>query len=73
MILNAAHSSGRELANLVPFIKDHCADDDYERMSVAIASVLHELESNICQPIYEEHPEVAREIEDRVERFGRTF
>jgi hypothetical protein len=73
IVLRAIHSGERELANLVPFIKEHCDKDDYERISIAIASVLHDLNVKICQPIYEEHPEVAREIEDRVERFGRVF
>ena len=73
MILNATHSSERELANLVPFIKEHCDKDDYDRMSIAIATVLHDLDSTIRRPIYQEHPDLEREIEDRVERFGRTF
>lgn len=73
MILRATHSSGRELANLIPFVKEHCNKEDYDRISIAIATVLHELDLTIQQPIYREHPKVEREIQDRVERFGRTF
>jgi heme oxygenase len=73
MILTATHRSGRELADLVPFIKEHCDKEEYERISIAIATVLHDLDATIQQPIYQEHPDVEREIEDRVERFGRTF
>ena len=73
MILRSTQHSARELANLVPLIKEHCDKEDYERLSNAIATILHDLESLISQPIYQEHPEVAREIEERIERFGRTF
>jgi hypothetical protein len=73
MILRATHSSGRELANLIPLVKEHCNKEDYDRISIAIATVLHELDLTIQQPIYREHPKVEREIQDRVERFGRTF
>jgi hypothetical protein len=73
LILSATYRSGAELAHLVPFIKEHCDKEDYERISIAIATVLHELDSTIRRPIYQEHPDVEREIEDRVERFGRTF
>jgi hypothetical protein len=73
IILNATYRSGRELADLVPFVKEHCDERDYERISIAIATVLHDLGSTIQQPIYQEHPDVECEIEDRVERFGRTF
>jgi hypothetical protein len=73
IILHATHRCGAELANLVPFIKAHCDKADYDRISIAIATVLHDLDSTVQQPIYREHPEIEREIEDRVERFGRTF
>lgn len=73
IVLHATHRSGAELANLIPFIKAHCEEADYERMSIAIATVLHDLNSTVQQPIYREHPELEREIDDRVERFGRIF
>ena len=73
MIVHAAHRSGRDLAHLVPFIKEHCDEAQYAQLSVAIATVLHEIESTICQPIYEAHPDLARDIEGRVARFGRAF
>lgn len=73
IILHATHRSGRELADLVPFIKAHCDEADYQRLSTAVATVLHDLDATVQQPIYREHPELEREIEDRVERFGRMF
>lgn len=73
MILSATYRGGGELAHLVPFIKEHCTKDDYERISMAIAAVLHEVDSTIRRSIYQEHPDLEREIQDRVERFGRTF
>ena len=71
--LSATYRSGRELADLVPFIKEHCDKEDCGWTSIAIATVLHDLDSTIRRPIYQEHPDLEREIEDRVERFGRTF
>ncbi|MBS0359810.1 MAG: hypothetical protein JSR98_00410 [Proteobacteria bacterium] len=73
IILHATHGSERGLAELVPVLREHCSEDDYKRMSRAIAGVMHDLESTIRQPIYLEHPELEQEIEDRVKRFGRIF
>jgi hypothetical protein len=72
IVLHATYRSGADLANLVPFLKAHCDEADYERKWIAIATVLHELDSTVQQPIYREHPALEREIEARVERFGRT-
>ena len=73
IVLHATHRSGRELADLVPFIKAHCDAADYERLSIAIATVLHDLHATVQRPIYREHPELERDIEARMERFGRMF
>lgn len=72
IVLNATFKSGKELADLVPFIKEHCDEGDYERISTAIATILHELDSTVRRPIYREHPDLEREFGDRVARFGRV-
>jgi hypothetical protein len=73
IVLSASYRSGQELSNIVPLLKEFCPPEEYARIVFTIGSVLHELEIEIHKKIFEEHPDIHAEIEDRVQKYGRTF
>jgi hypothetical protein len=73
IVLAASYKSGQELSNIVPLLKEFCPPEEYDRLVSAIGSILHELETGIRQNIFEDHPDLAAEIEERVQKYGRTF
>ena len=73
IVLCASYRSGQELSNLVPVLKEFCPPEEYEGIVFTIGSVLHELDTEIHQKIFTQHPDLQAEIEQRVQRYGRTF
>jgi hypothetical protein len=73
IVLSASYRSGRELSNIVPILKEFCPPDEYERIVFAIGSILHEMETEVHKKIFEQHPDLEAEIEERVQKYGRTF
>lgn len=73
IVLCASYRSGQELSNIIPVLKEFCPPDEYERIVFTIGSVLHELHTEIHQKIFEEHPDLEAEIEERIQKYGRAF
>jgi hypothetical protein len=73
IVLAASYRSCQELSNLVPLLKESCPPEEYERIAFTIGSILHEMEAEIHYKIFEEHPDLRAEIEERIQKYGRAF
>ena len=71
MVAVAAMRSSRELAGLIPLLKEHCDARDYEILGKGVARVLAEIGSDVLNPIYARFPELEREFNRNIECYGR--
>jgi hypothetical protein len=58
------------LNNLLPLIQQHAKDDEYEKFLVAISAISGDIAFKILQRIYDEHPAIEAEIEQRISTYG---
>lgn len=70
LIVNSAVRSGRELADIVPLIKEHCNAETYNVLSLAIGSAIYET-GLVMDRVFDLHPDLKEEFEGRLSKFGR--
>jgi hypothetical protein len=71
IVATAAMRSSRELAELVPLLKQHVAADD-ARLSKGIARAIAEIGAEVLTPLFTRFPELESEFAENAERYGRT-
>jgi len=69
-IVGAARSS-RELAELVPFLKDHLSADEHAAYSKAIGSAVAAIQLDVMNKVLADDPGLESEIEASVAKYGR--
>ncbi|MFZ2007873.1 MAG: hypothetical protein WAV02_22525 [Stellaceae bacterium] len=70
-VLEVGFNSGRLLEDLIPLIQNHCQKKESEQYIKAIASVLAEIGLEIFSKIYDQYPDLKKEVEDKVQRYGK--
>jgi hypothetical protein len=70
---HVAHVAFRASANLnelLHLIRDHGTEEEYKKFLVAISQVSGDIAFKILKRIYDEHPEIESEIDERVSTYG---
>jgi len=66
-----AFRSSAELNNLIPLLKMHCNESEYRSYSMAIATISAGINQEIMKPIFAAHPNLEKEFEATVSKYGR--
>ncbi len=73
LIYSACTQSTRQLADIVPMVKQHAEPEDYEHLKVAIGSAIYGIMSEIMEYVENRCPELKVDRERRLDQFGRVF
>ncbi len=73
MIATTAARCAQEVGNLAPLVRQHCNDEEYEKLSQAIGSSVYELMEGLMGAVFKMFPELEAEAKDRLERYGRSY
>ena len=71
IVATAALRSSRDLADLIPLLKAHAADEGGV-LGAGIARAVAEIGTEVLTPVFARFPELEREFAENVERYGRT-
>ncbi|MBI3700387.1 MAG: hypothetical protein HY242_08075 [Afipia sp.] len=63
--------SSRQLSELIPILKDNCSADEYQQFTKGIATVIAHMNLELMNKICAEHPQVEKEIEADMAKYGR--
>jgi hypothetical protein len=72
-VAKAAFRASADLGDLIPFIKEHCCNDDYEKFRGAIVSASATIGLDVLNLVFENHPEIKQEFEEDVKNYGRIL
>ena len=62
-----------ELGDLLPFVKANCDQEIYKKFLAAMGGVLAEIGLELLNPIFDLHPELKVEFDERRSKYGRLF
>lgn len=68
-----AFKASSSVASLVPLLKEHCEPGEYEAYAKAIASIAFEIHAELLKKIFSEHPEIEKEIEYKINKYGQLI
>lgn len=72
-VVRVAFGSESSLNDLIPLLKEHCSDEEYKKFSKRIASVSARISLEILDLVYDEFPEIRRELDEKVRKYGRLI
>jgi hypothetical protein len=72
-IARAALRSSHEIGDLLPFLKEHLAEDAYARYAEGIATAVASIQLEVMDRIFSDVPQLKQEFENQVNRYGRVL
>ena len=71
-IVRASLKATSDITVLIPFVREHAEnDEEYERYRKAMTAIVRMASEQIFSPLFTEHPEIDKEIENILSKFGR--
>jgi len=68
-----AFRSSASLNDLIPLLKHYCSDEEYQIYLEAISAISGDIAWKILKKIYDEHPDIKRDIDYRIDKYGRLI
>jgi len=68
-----AFQASADLGNLVPFLKIHSSQEEYERYAKAIAAASSEIFLNIMKKVFQDFPELEEEFDKSIKIYGKIL
>ena len=59
------------LESLIPLLKEHCNDQEYQEYLKSIGVVSAEMGTEIFNKIFHQHPDLEKEVEDKINKYGK--
>jgi hypothetical protein len=59
------------LESLIPILKQHCEADEYSEYLKSIGAVSVEVNTQIFNKIFRDYPDLEKEVEDKIKKFGQ--
>ncbi len=72
-VITVAFRSTNPLQDLLLLLKEHCPAAEYEKYGKAIARAIHGVQRELISRVVAEHPELEKEMEAKVVKYGRVF
>lgn len=61
------------LESLIPILKKHCDQNEYSEYLKGIGAVSAEMSSEILNKVFQQYPELEREVESKIKQYGQFF
>ncbi len=71
-VATAAVRTSTQLSSLLPLLKAQCDAAEYARLLRSVASVCGHITREILHPIFAEHPDLEKDFEDSVNKYGKV-
>jgi len=59
------------LESLIPILKEHCGENEYNEYAKSIATVSAEMTTAVFNKVFHEHPDLETEVEEKIQKFGQ--
>jgi hypothetical protein len=59
------------LESLIPILKKHCEEQEFNEYLKSIGLVSAEMNIAIFNKVFQEHPDLEQEVERKIERYGQ--
>lgn len=63
--------SASEMSRLIPILKVHLSEEEYEPLRKAITNISKNIAENILFKIYDEYPDLDNKLDGIIEKYGR--
>lgn len=73
LIAKTAFRSGTDLTDMVPMLKEHCEDSEYQTFLRAIATASATIYLEIEKIIFAQYPELENEFGITIKKYGRLI
>ena len=73
MLAMTAARCSKEIGELAIVAKANCTAEEYAEIANAIGSVVYELRSTLMAAVFSHSPNLEREFDARLEKFGRSY
>ena len=61
------------LQSLIPILKAHCSPEELAEFLQGIGAVSAEMTVEILNKIFKEYPDLEKEVEDKIDKYGKFF
>jgi hypothetical protein len=72
-VVRTAFRSGGKLEELLPLLKEHCDDEEYDEYRRAIAMAIFGIQNELLKKVFSDHPTLEEEIESDIRMYGRIL
>ena len=69
-VAREAFLASTRLGDLIPFLKKHCSPDDFEKLRKPIVTVAASIGLDILNLIFSELPDLKREFDEDIKKYG---
>ena len=59
------------LESLIPILKKHCQPDEYSEYLKSIGAVSAEMAAKVFDKVFQEHPDLEKEVDEKIKKFGQ--
>lgn len=72
-VARVAFRASADLGDLVPLIKEHCSQDEYQKLGRAITSASAGIGLDVLNLVFADFPDLKREFDENVKTYGRIL
>lgn len=70
-IARVAFKNSSELSKLIPLLKDHLEQDEYEQYAKTISKITGLVSTEIILKIFDEHPDIDAKFKETIQKYGK--
>lgn len=71
-VATTAVRTSTQLTSLLPLLKTQCDSAEYARLLRSVASVCGHISREILHPIFAEHPDLEKDLEESINKYGQV-
>ena len=71
-VATTAVRTSTQLSSLLPPLKTQCDAAEYARLLRSVASVCGHISREILHPVFAEHPDLEKDLEESINKFGQV-
>jgi len=72
-VIRTALRSAGSLEELLPLLKEHCDEKEYDEYRMAIATAIYNINNELTSRAFSAHPQLEEEVEIRINKYGRLL
>jgi hypothetical protein len=71
LVVNCAMKISVELESIVPLLKLHASTEEEKELTSKILAIIESLNAELLRPMYNKFPEIERDVQFLMDKFGR--